>query len=85
MDMNSPLGKKVLSIVRKADYAHAGEEEAIEIVFKNIPKDSKRLLLDVGCGRGKTAQSVQHKGWGKVTGIDIDSDLINYAKKRGEK
>ena len=81
MDMNSPLGKKILAIVRKADYAHAGEKEAIDLVFKNIHKDPKRLLLDVGCGRGKTAQYIQSNGWGKVTGVDIDAESIDYAKK----
>lgn len=81
MDMNNPIGKKILALVRKADYAHAGEEEAVDIVFKNIPNNPKRLLLDVGCGRGGTAQYIQHKGLGRVTGIDIDSDSIDYAKK----
>jgi ubiquinone/menaquinone biosynthesis C-methylase UbiE len=81
MEMNSPLGKEILALVRKADYAHAGEEEAIGIVFKDIPKDANRFLLDVGCGRGGTAQYVQRGGWGKVVGIDIDSGSIDYAKK----
>jgi len=80
-DMNSPMGKRILALVRKGDYAHAGEEEAIEVVFKDIPKDPKRILLDVGCGRGGTAGYVQDKGWGKVTGIDIDPESIDYAKK----
>jgi SAM-dependent methyltransferase len=82
MDMNSPLGKEILALVRKADYAHAGEEEAIEIVFKDMPKDPKRLLLDVGCGRGGTAEYVQRKGWGAVVGVDIDSDSIEYARRK---
>lgn len=81
MEMNSPIGKEILALVRKADYAHAGEEEAIDIVFKNISKDASRFLLDVGCGRGGTAQYVQHRGWGRVLGVDIDSDSIDYAKK----
>jgi len=81
MEMNSPIGKKILALVREADYAHAGEAEAINIVFKDIPKDTDRFLLDVGCGRGGTAQYVQRGGWGRVLGIDTDSDSITYAKK----
>jgi len=81
MDMNSPKGKEILALVRKADYAHAGEEDAIDIVFKDIPKDPKRLLLDVGCGRGGTARYIQRSGWGKVVGIDIDPESVGYAKK----
>ena len=82
MDMNSPIGKEILALVRKGDYAHAGEEEAVDLVFKNIPRDPKRLLIDVGCGRGGTANYIQNKGWGRVTGIDIDAESIVYAKKR---
>lgn len=81
MDMNSPMGKKILALVREADYAHAGEEEAIDVVFKDISKDANRFLLDVGCGRGATAQYIQRGGWGKVLGVDIDSTSIDYAKK----
>jgi SAM-dependent methyltransferase len=81
MDMNSPLGKQILALVREADYAHAGEEEAIERTFQAIPKDPGRLLLDVGCGRGATANYIQRKGWGQVWGLDIDSDSISYAQK----
>jgi ubiquinone/menaquinone biosynthesis C-methylase UbiE len=82
MDMNSPKGKEILALVRNGDYAHAGEEEAIELAFRNMPKDPGRLLLDVGCGRGQTAQYVQHKGWGNVLGVDIDRESIDYAKKK---
>jgi SAM-dependent methyltransferase len=34
-----------------------------------------------GCGRGGTASYVQHNGWGKVLGLDIDPKSIGYAKK----
>jgi SAM-dependent methyltransferase len=80
MEMDSPTGKKILALVRRADYAHAGEEEAINLVFNNVPRDANRSLLDVGCGRGGTAHYVRQKGWGRVLGIDIDADSINYAK-----
>lgn len=81
MEMNSPIGKQILALVRQGDYAHAGETEAIDLVFKKIPKDPSRLLLDVGCGRGGTAHYIQTNGWGKVTGIDIDAASIVYAKQ----
>lgn len=29
--MNSYLGQRILSLVREGDYAHAGEEEAIDL------------------------------------------------------
>ena len=73
--------KHILSFVRQGDFAHPGEIEAIQLAMEPIEKNSSQQLLDVGCGLGGTASYVQKNGWGKVTGIDIDSDLIEYAKK----
>ena len=52
MNMNSFEGKRILALIRDGDYAHAGEEEAIECALGSIPKDSRDWMLDVGCGRG---------------------------------
>jgi len=82
MKMNSFIGKKVLSIIRDGNYAHPGEEEAIELTFRNIPKNKNRLMLDVGCGRGGTAHYLHSNGWGNVVGIDIDSDSIQFARQQ---
>lgn len=80
MRMNSPIGKEILAIVRKGDYAHPGEEEAIELVMSGFPPDGTRMILDVGCGRGGTAYYLQSRGWGKVVGFDIDEISIDYAQ-----
>ncbi|WP_115712661.1 class I SAM-dependent methyltransferase [Legionella sainthelensi] len=45
-----------------------------------IAKNSEAPLLDVGCGLGGTAHYVKKKGWGIVTGVDIDRNLIERAK-----
>lgn len=74
--------KKILAFVRNADYAHAGEKEAIDLTFANIPKNSNQLLLDVGCGLGGTADYLQKQGWGKVIGFDIDEETVNSAKQK---
>ena len=37
MNMNSFEGKRIVALVREGDYAHAGEEEAIERAFRSIP------------------------------------------------
>jgi hypothetical protein len=55
MNMNSFEGKRILALIRDGDYAHAGEEEAIECSFRSIPKNLEHWLLDVGCGRGGSA------------------------------
>ena len=76
MRMNSPTGKGILSLVREGDYAHPGEEQAIDLVFAALPKDPDRQVLDLGRGRGGTAAYVQRHGWGRVTGVDIDAETL---------
>lgn len=80
--MNSFAGKQVLKIIREGkDYAHAGEEEAIDLVLKPL-KYQKYEILDVGCGTGGTAGYIYNKGWGNITGIDLDDSQIEYAKNK---
>ena len=43
MNMNSFEGKRILALIRDGDYAHAGEEEAIERALRSIPKSSLRI------------------------------------------
>jgi len=80
--MNSPKGKELLSLIRSADYAHAGETESIDMVFKDIKPDPNRKLLDIGCGRGGTAYYLQMNEYGKVSGFDNDTDTIEAARKK---
>ena len=79
MNMNSFEGKRILALVRERDYAHAGEEEAIERAFRMVPKNPEQWLLDVGCGRGGSADYIRRNGWGHVEGIDRDAESIEYA------
>ena len=79
--MNSFAGKQMLALVRGGDYAHAGEQEAIELAFKAVPKSPQQALLDVGCGRGGTIAFLRRNGWGKIAaGIDREGDSIEYAR-----
>lgn len=79
--MNTPEGKRLLAALRGADYAHAGEETAIELALADWHKSSRRRILDAGCGRGGTAHYLQSHGWGLVTGVDRDSTSIDHARK----
>src|SRR5262245_20309056 len=81
MRMNSFPGKQLLALIREGDYAHAGEQEAIELVLRNYPRRPDQLILDVGCGRGGTANYVQEHGWGRVVGVDPESDSIACARQ----
>lgn len=79
--MNSFDGKRLLALVRGGDYAHAGEEEAIEQAFRDVPKRGDLSILDVGCGRGGTADFLRRSGWGgTIAGIDRERDSIEYAR-----
>jgi ubiquinone/menaquinone biosynthesis C-methylase UbiE len=80
MNMNSFEGKRILALIREGDYAHAGEEEAIERAFRTVPKNSGQWLLDVGCGCGGSAGYLRRHGWGHVEGIDRDRESIEYAR-----
>lgn len=82
MKINSPLGKQTLALVRGGDYAHAGGEEAIDLLFSTLPKSQSSRVLDVGCGIGGTADYVQRHGWGEVTGVDLDPANIAVAQER---
>src|ERR1700753_1854553 len=79
--MNSFEGMRVLSLVRDGDYAHAGEEEAIERTMRPIAKRSDQIIIDAGCGRGGTANYLFARGWGKVIGFDIEAASIATARK----
>lgn len=82
MKMDEYEGKQFLATVRGDDFAHAGEADAIELVFDRIPSAPVWKVLDVGCGRGGTAHIVKERGWGDVTGIDIDATSIEYARSK---
>ena len=79
--MNSYLGQRILSLVRDGDYARAGEEEAIDLSMSGVEKDTRRVILDAGCGRGGTAAYLHGNGWGRVVGIDIEAESIRAAMK----
>lgn len=79
--MNSPEGKAILARVRRGDYAHPGEEEAIELVSRGIDRLDIHRVLDVGCGRGGTAAWFHRHNWGQVVGVDVDATSIDYARK----
>ena len=80
--VNSATGKRLLAFVREGDYAHPGEEEAIQLLLAGVRPDGRRRVLDAGCGGGGTAAWVQGHGYGAVAGIDIDAETVRLARER---
>lgn len=78
--MNSYEGMHILALVRDGDYAHAGEEEAIEMAMRHVAKSPDNLIVDAGCGRGGTADYLQSNGWGTVIGFDVETSSIESAR-----
>lgn len=79
--MREKKGKQLVSVLRGADYAHAGGEDAIDLTMEvlGIEKNAVRKILDIGCGLGGTAHYLQENQWGNVTGFDIEDASIEYA------
>jgi SAM-dependent methyltransferase len=80
--MDNVTGKRLLALVRNADYAHPGEDEANNLLFAGIGRDPRRRVLDAGCGGAGTAAWVQARGCGVVTGIEIDAATARLARRQ---
>ena len=64
-------------------YFDRDEKEAesfIEKLLEYLKPPSGSRMLDVACGKGRHSKFLSSKGY-DVTGIDISSDSINYAKQ----
>lgn len=84
---NNPTSKRLLlSALRNGDYAHAGDEDAIDLVIRQLlvtqPHIKKGKVLDVGCGFGGTLGYLKTKGFTSLYGIDIHAEAIHYAQAK---
>jgi SAM-dependent methyltransferase len=78
--LNSPEAKAILALVREGDYAHPGEEDANACVAEVLSGATIGRALDVGCGRGGTADWFRRDVCASVVGVDIDAASIDYAR-----
>lgn len=82
MQMNSPTGKRILALVRDGDFAHPGEQAAVDLLMAGRVPSQSEVLLDVGCGRGGTLDSLRRAGWSRCVGLDVDAETIDEARLR---
>ena len=52
-------------------------------VIRRLPSSLEAKILDAGCGAGEVVESVRAKGYRHVGGIDISSEQVARARKRG--
>lgn len=79
MTMNTFANKEFLARIRGGDFAHPGEEEAIDLVLSHLSPGPGETVLDAGCGRGATADAIAKKTGADVIGVDLDAQSIGYA------
>ncbi len=70
------------------EHQNAEEELKLEALFRRIPMSPGQMVLDAGCGTGRTAplirKSVGDSGW--VAGMDLSWEMLRIArnKQRGK-
>lgn len=74
----STFKKRLVADIRGGDYTHPGKTEIIPKVMKEILLSTDNRIIDVGSGLGGTTKYLSR--YGQVTGIDNDSDVIEYAR-----
>lgn len=55
---------------------------ALNKVFKELPEHIKQYeFIDVGCGKGRVAFVAERFGFNKITGIELQDELVKEAKE----
>ncbi|MGE7945395.1 class I SAM-dependent methyltransferase [Lysinibacillus sp. NPDC093688] len=65
--------------------AHPGGINLTKELFKAESISKNAYILDVGCGTGQTAAYLAEQYEAKVTGIDINAEMVAKAKRRMKK
>ncbi len=60
---------------------HRAKRSIVKEIIKHYSPCKNPIILDVGCGTGKNIESL--KDLGRVVGVDISKDAIDFCKKRG--
>jgi SAM-dependent methyltransferase len=61
---------------------YRGRREIIRVELDRLPLPRGAIVLDAGCGSGRTLQEL--KRYGQVSGIELDEEAAEAARSRGE-
>ncbi len=74
-----PNWKKLLGLL---GYAYPGLRAYLDLSVMYLSSQSGGRLLDVGCGSGRTLESMQDLGW-RAEGVDLDPVAVHNARHKG--
>ncbi len=74
--MSDYVGLKIL---------HPGGKQSTLSLLNQLPLDKSKKILEIACGKGRTAVSIAKKYGCRVIGIDILEDSIKEARKYAKK
>jgi len=58
------------------------ERIRVGLVFRVMPRDVGRAVLDVGCGDGYLCNELVRRGWHGVVGVDLARSRLDYVQSR---
>lgn len=79
------LGISLNNENKKLGFVYTGSTEysALNVMFSQIELNSNDVIVDVGCGKGRTFNWLLYKKvTNKLIGIEVDHDVAKFTKKR---
>lgn len=81
MSDNEERKWKIEDWIRKLKQQAEDSMEYRHVLYEKVDLKNKKNILDVGCGTGAVTLDIAQSTNGQVTGIDIDSEKLEEARK----
>lgn len=83
-DISRDYGELFIEVFEEEGLNYLELERSAFLAIKNIYGDSRRdlSLLDIGIGDGETVSPFLENDWENVTGIDLNSEMIEKSKEK---
>jgi 2-polyprenyl-3-methyl-5-hydroxy-6-metoxy-1,4-benzoquinol methylase len=69
--------------LRRAETGHMAEPDDMPAWLEDLLPGPKERILDIGCGLGHVLNCLRKKGYGQVTGVDIDRAAVSHCLDLG--